>query len=531
MKGTFISSDYIKARDNSIRFLEVNTDTVVYDEILDVEFNWQPVLDFISGSYDTLHIISKPELHYKSVENLKDKVAAQLPLLIVSESTSGLNDQFPPTVTDASNKFILRMAYDGNAVLDSEYAANNYNALQLMHEYNHASSCIPFYGVEDGTTINTLNSASYSANVPNAVVKYKWAPRNDVSFHQVTNWSDFQTNLTSSCYAQSFEVSDEVIADGKIWSYRNYSVIYDSDLKSIDLGTATRYAEFSIPSTAQVDIQNLSSNTELPVKHYHEFSTSNLKAQLRKEGLFISEMFTSASGVDIEIDDVVVGQVIKSFHVPGIPDSDDAELYMNYEITGSSWPAGSEMTGSVVQAAVTSYANQEGVVVGLKFSGSDERYYLGPTTSVLAYHSGSDNIKFRPVNSLDEDDVFLIDTSGNLTDIVSNEFIVFNEPFGSYNSVDLEPTDNIVIGDQPFFFAYHNPKPSDLNLKKDVKLVGKSGKGINIYTWRFKNPSKFGFGTYQGVIAQEVPFASVNDPEGFLRVDYSKLDVEHKRIK
>ena len=26
MKGTFISSDYIKARDNSIRFLEVNTE-------------------------------------------------------------------------------------------------------------------------------------------------------------------------------------------------------------------------------------------------------------------------------------------------------------------------------------------------------------------------------------------------------------------------------------------------------------------------------------------------------------------------
>ena len=88
MKGTFISSDYIKARDNSIRFLEVNTDTVVYDDILDVEFNWQPVLDFISGSYDTLHIISKPELHYKSVQNLKDKVASQLPTLIVSESTS-----------------------------------------------------------------------------------------------------------------------------------------------------------------------------------------------------------------------------------------------------------------------------------------------------------------------------------------------------------------------------------------------------------------------------------------------------------
>ena len=35
MKGTLISSDYVKARDNSIRLIETNTDTVIYDDILD----------------------------------------------------------------------------------------------------------------------------------------------------------------------------------------------------------------------------------------------------------------------------------------------------------------------------------------------------------------------------------------------------------------------------------------------------------------------------------------------------------------
>ena len=124
MKGTFISSDYIKARDNSIRLLELNTDTVVFDDIIDVEFSWQPLIDFISGSYNELHIIHKPQLHYKVVQNLKDKVASQLPSLTVNESTAGTEDLYPPAVTDSDDKFILRMAYDDNAILDSEYCAN-----------------------------------------------------------------------------------------------------------------------------------------------------------------------------------------------------------------------------------------------------------------------------------------------------------------------------------------------------------------------------------------------------------------------
>ena len=157
MKGTFISSDYIKARDNSIRLVEVNTDTVVYGGLTEDEFSWQPLLDFISGSYTTLHIISKPEIHLDAVNALKAKVGSQLPSLIVSESISNLLEVYPDNVTDASDKFILRMAYDENAILDSEYCKDSFNALKLMHEYDHTSSIIPFYAVSGSTTFDTLN--------------------------------------------------------------------------------------------------------------------------------------------------------------------------------------------------------------------------------------------------------------------------------------------------------------------------------------------------------------------------------------
>ena len=67
---------------------------------------------------------------------------------------------------------------------------------------------------------------------------------------------------------------------------------------------------------------------------------------------------------------------------------------------------------------------------------------------------------------------------------------------------------------------------SDSRLKEDIELVGKSPLGINIYEFKYiNNPDR-----YQGVIAQEVPEASIN-VNGFLAVDYNKIDVDFKKLR
>jgi len=67
---------------------------------------------------------------------------------------------------------------------------------------------------------------------------------------------------------------------------------------------------------------------------------------------------------------------------------------------------------------------------------------------------------------------------------------------------------------------------SDIRLKEDIKLVGKSPKGIKIYNFKYKGDDK----TYQGVMAHQVPQASIANEFGYLMVDYNKLDVEFKEI-
>tara|TARA_R100001369_G_scaffold33603_1_gene58697 strand:+ start:1645 stop:2718 length:1074 start_codon:yes stop_codon:yes gene_type:complete len=67
--------------------------------------------------------------------------------------------------------------------------------------------------------------------------------------------------------------------------------------------------------------------------------------------------------------------------------------------------------------------------------------------------------------------------------------------------------------------------PSDVRLKEDIELIGKSPAGVNIYSFKYKDKE----GKYEGVMAQEVPWASQLNKNGYLEVDYSKIDVEFKK--
>jgi len=67
---------------------------------------------------------------------------------------------------------------------------------------------------------------------------------------------------------------------------------------------------------------------------------------------------------------------------------------------------------------------------------------------------------------------------------------------------------------------------SDIRLKDNIELVGKSPSDINIYNFTYLNDPK----VYQGVMAQEVPWASVKHDSGYLMVDYNKVDVDFKSV-
>lgn len=66
---------------------------------------------------------------------------------------------------------------------------------------------------------------------------------------------------------------------------------------------------------------------------------------------------------------------------------------------------------------------------------------------------------------------------------------------------------------------------SDIRLKENVELIGKSPSNINIYKFNYKNNPT----TYQGAMAHEVPWASIKHSNGYMMVDYNQIDVNFKK--
>jgi len=74
---------------------------------------------------------------------------------------------------------------------------------------------------------------------------------------------------------------------------------------------------------------------------------------------------------------------------------------------------------------------------------------------------------------------------------------------------------------------------SDRSLKENITLTGKSPSGILVYDFEYKDKAR-GEGKYSGVMAQDLlkthPEAILTEEDGTLKVDYSKIDVEFRRI-
>ena len=67
---------------------------------------------------------------------------------------------------------------------------------------------------------------------------------------------------------------------------------------------------------------------------------------------------------------------------------------------------------------------------------------------------------------------------------------------------------------------------SDIRLKTNIEFIGTSPSNINIYKFNYINSPII----YSGVMAHEVPWASEKHSNGYLMVDYNKIDVDFRRL-
>jgi hypothetical protein len=97
--------------------------------------------------------------------------------------------------------------------------------------------------------------------------------------------------------------------------------------------------------------------------------------------------------------------------------------------------------------------------------------------------------------------------------------------FSSIGSFNFKPITNFFTGGAGSAGPW-TMFGSDIRLKEEIQLIGRSQSGINIYRFKYKDTD----GMYEGVMAQEVPWAAEIGNDGYYMVDYNKVDVEFRRL-
>jgi hypothetical protein len=486
MKGTLFSCDFVETLDGTPKFLEMNTDTVVYSDFLESHISWDELTTVISNnSLDTVEVVYKPEIHSNVVEHLSQSLhTANIGVTTFTKHAEQLNDIYPTPITDASNKFILRLAYDENAIVDSTYAKGDIFALNLFNEYTASTDAVPYYFSSSEDDTPTVDNLDYVLNestvVPDLIVKGTYSTNNrymqlwKIGRLGTTSSFDDRSRIESffgletghddynSLMVQKYCISSESIDNGVATSLRYYGIVYGSDLEILNLGEYRRRPILDIPTQAQFDDGNDADSRNdyrLPQYHYYEFSTSTL-SKVAQRGVYESETIVKQDGTNIDVTALETGSWVRSFDLKTLPDASSvsAENYFGWSHPGRTLPTGSAVTSSLVVSIepkeVGAYA-----IAKILVSGSDE-IYASPASSMLLYNTSSDDMRFKRLSDIDVDNDFAIGTTNNeIIPITSIDYIILKENSGSLYDINVEEIDNFFIGDVSYFSGiFHNYK-------------------------------------------------------------------------
>jgi hypothetical protein len=450
MKGTFFSADFVRDENDNLRLIEINTDTGIVESQKSV-FDWTDFFNILSeNNINELEVLFKESVQAPIISSLTEYISLNQtsittfnPIMVPEDSI------FPSTPMDSDNKFILRMAYDETAILDSEYAKGTLNLLKLFVDNEEGNSVVNFYHSSSLQGVyNTLDDSIFTPqNMPDLISKTLIEEHVAHTFYKIGK-SDLSLperiegfineNQASDLVFEQYHYSPDSLIDNSnhVSSIRTFHVVYGSNL---DLCTVAEYevmSVFELPTT--IEFNNEIISNEIPSKHYYEFATNHVK-NLRHGFLGDTEIL-DANNEGVEIRNAVIGDTFKSYFIENAPNTDDTMVINSWKFSGSTLPSGSYETTSTLVDVYTdeTYTNEMTIITF-----GDEELIVGGETRLLTYDSFFDVIEYVRVLDLNTGDK-IIKTTGEFVDITKIETAIFEEPQTVY-ALNLEDVDSFIL--------------------------------------------------------------------------------------
>jgi len=266
MKGTLFSADFIKDADANLRLLELNTDSGFISNTLSSRFDFADFISILQSNNITELVLIYKNFQKEFIDTLKLAIANDATFITtVTEQEEAANTIYPNAVTDSSEKFILRLAYDENALLDSTYCKDRANLQKLFYD-NSATGSIPeFYYSGSEYEVNTLRSTiNDHSSLPDFVSKPKVEEHSALTFYNIGGSDSSSADRTSDLISnKDFDFdgrtiekyhynANDIAADNKISGYRVIGIVYGNDIDYVTIGEWKVKSFLEIPTISEV---------------------------------------------------------------------------------------------------------------------------------------------------------------------------------------------------------------------------------------------------------------------------------------
>ena len=435
MKGTLFSADFVKDGLGDLKLLEVNTDTACIASLTsNIDFTaFYTVLS--DNSLTDLQVIYK-EFQEPIIERLEAQKPEGVTITKHKEQRSSI---FPTAVADQAGRFILRLAYDENALLDVLYAKNDGNLHGLFHTGPESASLMA--SVAHGP-MNSLNYVLNGPTEPDFVVKSANPTKSGLSFYKLggsTGSIEDRVNEFTASINKTDNLITNYVSDGTdtAKSIRSYQVVYGTDLDLCWLGEYQIDALFT--HTLSLSVNDGLVINKLGNKHYYEFATNDISDN---EGIYYEEKIRKEDGTYDVAEDAVVGTIYDSFYVSGSPMTDNSLILDSWSFAGDTLPSGSYSTSSSLQSN-TSVSMGDNSLRRLTLD-DGETVLLGGANRVLAWNNSANETSYLRARDV-YPDFKLFDQDGNSKVVTAHDIIIVeNDSDSKIIELGVEEVDNYI---------------------------------------------------------------------------------------
>ena len=303
MRAVIIGTDFIKDTDGSFKAIETNTN-IGMDVNVGNNIDTTSFTNFIlNNSFEEIHLIyNVPNIQITDWvdtvnRNLEDNTSNFKDFLINSICTPNnitfvphlleQNSVTIPHIEDSTSKLIIRLSYDTTALIDDEYARDNFSFLKLMYDTN--SNSIPkCYINNDEFGIDSIGtSLRDNGNHPNYCIKKRITPTDNKVYPKVykVNTIEELNNLKSSLeideYIQEYIYNTDELINNKTFHYRSVDLVY-GELDSLNLYV---YEKTNI----------------LPIVDNCDFDDDN-KVQIWDRPRYLSKVLNGTAEISVKLD-------------------------------------------------------------------------------------------------------------------------------------------------------------------------------------------------------------------------------------